>query len=201
MIAPDLISAANTIARDVGAPEQFLTRLLDEDDWSFVIKIHAMLEAGVAQLITEALGRVEMAPFIGRLPVNSERTGKLALLKELDLLSVEYRRYLSAISILRNFYVHSVNNFTTDISDYIKNLDKANRKRFIRDIMLGAPDPARINGRSLSLREFIEDNPRLHIWLSALDFLGHIHLQKASRKLSTNYLDLLSLLNEFPQSS
>ncbi len=199
MTAPDLMTAANEIAKDVGAPNNFFMDLLREDDWSFVIKTHALIEAGVGQLITGALGKSGLENFVSRLPINSERSGKLALLKDLELLQSRYRRYISALSILRNYYVHSVGNVATTIEEYICGLDEGHRKRFIRDIMLGAPDPLKIGNRKVALRVFIEDNPKVHIWISALDLLGHIHLEKQTHRIHTSYADLVEQFSDLPE--
>jgi len=45
----------------VGVPQGFLESLKNEDDWSFVIKIHALLEAAVSHLLCKTLGRDELA--------------------------------------------------------------------------------------------------------------------------------------------
>ena len=39
---------------DLGLPKGFCFKLLEEDDWSFVIKLHALLESAVSELITRA---------------------------------------------------------------------------------------------------------------------------------------------------
>lgn len=172
--------------------------LLEEDDWSFVVKTHALLEAGMAQLITHALGRAELDNFISRLPISSERSGKLALLKALKLLDARHRRFISALSVLRNFYVHSVGNIATPIADYIHNLDKTRRARFVRDCMLNAPDPVKIGNRKIPLHTFIQDNPKAHIWMSAMDLLGHIHLKRETQKIHADYAELAARFDEFP---
>jgi len=36
-------------------PDDFYNNLLKEDDWSFVIKLHSLIEASVTHLLTETL--------------------------------------------------------------------------------------------------------------------------------------------------
>jgi hypothetical protein len=43
---------------DLGLPKGFCVKLIEEDDWSFVIKLHALLENAVSELITRACVRL-----------------------------------------------------------------------------------------------------------------------------------------------
>ena len=47
----------------------FLPALAEEDDWSFIIKAHALLEAGVSQLLVHELGRPELEEIFSRLDI------------------------------------------------------------------------------------------------------------------------------------
>ena len=40
-------------SESVGAPESLITSLLTDTDWSFVIKLHALVEASLNNLLTE----------------------------------------------------------------------------------------------------------------------------------------------------
>ena len=37
--------------KKLGVPSGFVKKLLDEDDWSFIIKLHALFEASCAHLL------------------------------------------------------------------------------------------------------------------------------------------------------
>ena len=58
----------------------------DENDWSFVIKLHALVEAAVSHLLTEQLHRSELSGLFARLEISNETTGKAAFVKALALL-------------------------------------------------------------------------------------------------------------------
>ena len=80
----------------------------DENDWSFVIKAHALAEAAVSHLLTEAVKRPELSDLFSRLDMSNKTTGKAAFVKALGLLGEEERRFVSAFSELRNRLVHDV---------------------------------------------------------------------------------------------
>ena len=73
----------------IGVQSGFFESLLQEDDWSFVIKLHALLEAACTQLLLfhfkePALGRV-----LARLELSNKTTGKVAFLDALAYRQVE----------------------------------------------------------------------------------------------------------------
>ena len=61
------------IENQLGLPTGFLRSLYDhEDDWSFVIKSHAFLEAALTHLLAEHLGKEDLLPvfaYLEQIPV------------------------------------------------------------------------------------------------------------------------------------
>jgi hypothetical protein len=53
--------------------------LNDGDDWSFVIKVHALVEAALTHAITATVAREELKDFCGALAIGDTKRGKLAL--------------------------------------------------------------------------------------------------------------------------
>lgn len=51
--------AVEELVKELGLPEGFYAELLGEDDWSFIIKLHALMEAAVTGLIVAALGHFQ----------------------------------------------------------------------------------------------------------------------------------------------
>ena len=92
------------IERGLELPDGFLIRLLNErDDWSFIIKTHALVESAVNHALIAKLRKREVSKVIARLDLSNESTGKLALVKSLAF---------SSASIARSF-VGSPNSATT----------------------------------------------------------------------------------------
>ena len=81
------------IERGLELPDGFLIRLLNErDDWSFIIKTHALVESAVNHALIAKLRKREVSKVIARLDLSNESTGKLALVKSLGLAQQEIAR-------------------------------------------------------------------------------------------------------------
>jgi hypothetical protein len=60
------------LERAVGVREGFFHRLVDEDDWSFVIKLHALFEAACAHLLLFHFREPELADIVARLELSNK---------------------------------------------------------------------------------------------------------------------------------
>lgn len=69
-----------------GLPKGFIQGLLKEDDWSFVIKLHALIEASVAHMLTARLGE-NLSEFVHGMNLRG-RTSKLSLARALECLGL-----------------------------------------------------------------------------------------------------------------
>lgn len=105
-----------------------LFKILSEDDWSFVIKMHAFIEAMVTELLLTQINDVRIRPTIERLPLCDEQAGKLKMAKDLELLDASERRFIKMFSNLRNNLAHRIENVDFTFKDHINSLDK-NQKR------------------------------------------------------------------------
>jgi hypothetical protein len=120
------------IENQLGLPTGFLLHLYThEDDWSFVIKSHAFLEAALTHLLADHLGKEDLLPVFAYLETSNVRTGKLAFVKAFDLLDKGARRFIHTLSELRNDLVHEVSNVNFNFADYVANLSDKERKEFI----------------------------------------------------------------------
>jgi uncharacterized protein YutE (UPF0331/DUF86 family) len=109
---------------DLKEKSTFIIELLSQNDWSFIIKSHAYLEAVVTQLIIDHLDESSLKGFVERLPLSDSQTGKIAILKELDILEPETRKFIRWFSELRNSIVHKVENIDFDLKSHFLKLDK-----------------------------------------------------------------------------
>lgn len=120
------------IENQLGLPVGFLRGLYDhEDDWSFVIKAHAFLEAALTHLLADHLGREDLLPVFAYLETSNVRTGKLAFVKAFDLLDKGARRFIHTLSELRNDLVHEVSNVGFNFAAYVSSLSDKERKEFV----------------------------------------------------------------------
>ena len=143
----------------------------DENDWSFIIKLHALVEAAVSHLLTEQLHRPELAELFARLDISNKATGKAAFVEVLALLDKPERRFMSSLSELRNKLVHDVRNVDFDLIRHIDNMSKDQRDAFLNNFNLlstGITDDA---------RNLFRHDPRQALWYSGIAFLGVVYLR------------------------
>lgn len=174
----------------VGVEAGFFARLYDEDDWSFIIKLHALFEAACSNLLSFHFNEPELDEIFVRLELSGKIIGKTVFLGRLGLLGKEWRRFISALSELRNDLVHDIRQSNFKLEQYIQSLDSNALKSFavafspyesILRLMVDFPfkspeDQARVKKQSTieSVLERAKADPKAHIWFGAYSTLVHI---------------------------
>ena len=128
----DLHEAVNQITKEMNLPENFLENLRKDDDWSFIIKAHAFLEAILTHALTESLAKPELAELIANLEISDTRKGKTRFAQALKILSNDAINFVNNFSKLRNDLVHKIENVSFSFSQYIDTLDNNQKKSFIK---------------------------------------------------------------------
>lgn len=157
----------------LGIPSGFFESLDDDDenDWSFVIKLHTLIEAAVSNLLTESLKRSELSDLFARLALSDKMTGKVAFVKQLGLLEKSELRFISSLSKLRNLLIHDVRNVNFDFEKHVANMNKQKRQQFLKDFNIISTE---VNNDMKNL--FFLD-PRQAVWYSGMAFLGIVYLK------------------------
>ena len=157
------------IESEVGVPPGFLGRLRKEDDWSFIIKIHALLEAAVSHLLCKTLGRDELADVFSFTELSGRRAGKMAFVKSLDLLKKPDRRFVSSLSELRNMLVHNVQNAHFDLKRHVSGFSEDRLLRFAKDFdSFSGGTTVDYEGEKLAPEAVFRRDPKTAIWWSAM---------------------------------
>ena len=187
--------AVRVMEKQLGLPTGFFVRLHDEDDWSFVIKLHALMEAAVTYLLAEHFGDQRLGKFFDRLEMSNPRVGKLALLNELDLLPSEARTFLQKLSELRNNRVHDIREVGFDLERYILSLPSGKVKAFVNQLspkrLVGAT-PKRPNPSVEELREFFSKNLKILMMQFAAMILELVHLKRQGSVIKRTGLSRVS---------
>jgi hypothetical protein len=125
--------AVQQLIAEIGLPAEFLPALSSDSDWTFLIKLHALIEAAVTHALVVHSGKDEAREVFANLELSSTKTGKLAFSKVfLDLLP-EDRRFIRSFSELRIILVHDVRNVTFTLSDHFSGLPLEKQRLFVRD--------------------------------------------------------------------
>lgn len=154
-------------------PEGFIDSLINEDDWSLIIKAHALIESATSNMLTLYFGKNELWNIFSRLEMNNKKTGKLAFLSELNLLNNRQRGFISSLSELRNTVVHSVSNVNFSLVDYLKSSDSNRRTQYLKTLNLRLKSIS-IAGRVVEGDNLILQFPKQVIWSSLIECLSVI---------------------------
>jgi len=173
----------------IGLKEDFFKNLLNEDDWSFVIKLHALIEAIVTSLLVFHFNEKKLTQIFSRLELSNKTTGKLAFLKETGLLGDDNIKYINSLSELRNKLVHNIENCNIELINFVERLDKNQLKKFAT-YMRPSESVVRVivemghdenldkdlirQSEIKSLIDFAKKEPKTHIWLGAYSLLVSI---------------------------
>ncbi|NID08577.1 hypothetical protein [Fibrivirga algicola] len=179
-------SGIQVLQEKLGLSSDFFKRLLEEDDWSFVIKLHALIEASCTDLLLHHFDEPVLKIIISRLELSNKSSGKIAFIKELELLGDTYRRYISALSEWRNSFVHNVQNCNASLDKIVASMDKNQIKKFALDfspyetnLQKFAKMPLDLLDDSIRkqidtnrLIERAKRNPKFHIWFGGYNLLA-----------------------------
>jgi len=186
---PDNIDPAILeLERMIGVKSGFFANLLQEDDWTFVIKLQALFEAACTHLLLYHFKEPKLAEAITRIEFSGRPVGKVAMLENLELLGVRGRRLLSTLAELRNSLVHDVRNAEFSLQDYVGSLksdalqrfavafspsETLTRKAMQHPKLAKSLDPRLIEQSTIeSVVERARQDPKLHIWLGAYGTLS-----------------------------
>lgn len=160
--------AVRALQTQLALPTGFLSRLQREDDWSFVIKCHTLMEASLTFLLVSALQDKRTEDFVSRLSITNRRTGKLALVQALHLLDADHMRFIEVLSTLRNQVAHRIENVSFTFEKHVSSLPEKARKDFLNGLDAYSLDVHHTAG--------LRDKPKLLLWLGLLIILTAIHI-------------------------
>ncbi len=112
-------------------PRGFFDKLLNEDDWSFIIKLHSFVEAICTDVLTYHFGESKLRDILAQLELGNQKIGKIAFLRKVGLISSETKRIIMELSKLRNSYVHKIDDVSKSLTDKFSELDKNQKKQFL----------------------------------------------------------------------
>ena len=150
-----------------------LFSLLEEDDWSLVIKGHALIESVITELILLQTNENKLKPIIERLPLHDSQASKIKILKIYSLITVEQSRFIKKLSELRNNLAHKIENINFLFDEHVKTFDKNQSKFWIKSLTWYAEDQ---ETRETYSKAAIE-NPKFAIWMAIFMFVSSFVIQ------------------------
>jgi hypothetical protein len=142
------------LEKDLHAPAGFLTDLFVVDDWSVIIKSHALIEGAVTFLLSSVLDP-RLRPVFADMPLGRVKSEKLEFTKALDLLTQEERGFIRVLSALRNALAHDVTHLGFKLQDHLNSLDEKQRAAFLISLAFDLPADEKTNWVA-----FIRERPK-----------------------------------------
>jgi hypothetical protein len=200
-MSADMFTDIKQFEQRLGLPEGFYERLIREDDWSFVIKLHALLEAACAHILATRLHAPELEQSLAYLDLANSKCGKVVLLRELGAITADQATILRRLAELRNALVHNITKVAFSFPAYVASRDKQQLDHFITSFGHGVADTVHIGQQVVSRKEFVQSNPKLALWLTAAEVLACLHLEMENAQLRLERLALAKYANLTGQST
>ncbi len=180
----ELDEAIYCMEKEMGIHKGFFNSLEKEDDWSFIIKTHAFMEALLSRVLAEALGRAELLTVFSQVEMSNAKSGKLAFAESLSLLDKQQRKMLRMLSELRNLCAHDITYVDFNLIDHVKKMDKQQREGFFNAFNYFASRED-LEQRHHIVDEIIQQSPKAAIWLSMMHFTGLMYWKRENARLET----------------
>jgi hypothetical protein len=188
----DLLNTANSdsdpvdaeiraLEQRLGLPEGFWAHLLDEDDWSCVIKLNGLIEAACTHALIARLRCPEIADQLAQLEIAGSKCGKTAFLSALGCITKQQVTFIRKLAELRNDLVHNIGNAGFEFGAYLGAMEGGKRREFVKGLgyVFGDPVIHIASGKETPLSDFFGKQPKLVVLLGARDVLACLHLEYA----------------------
>ena len=183
------------LEKNIGLSTGYYSKLLSEDDWSFTIKLSALFEAVATEALSIKFGDSRVTESLSYLEYANPKSGKIVFLEKLGVITKEQFKFLKKLAELRNKLVHTISSTNFCFNDYIEDLDKNQKNNFVEIYGLGINKELKIKGHSLTSKDFILENPKISIWITAKEILACIHADYSNHakveQIKTKYWNTL----------
>jgi hypothetical protein len=158
-----------------------------EDDWSFLVKIYALVETTCSRMLTEEFGKLEALDAFANVPMGTSKSGKLAFCKALGLLQRQDIFFIEQLGWLRNKFVHDVVNTQVPLGNFIAALN-SDKKKELANALTGNLKNIVTDDVELASSEFFSMNPSAVIWISATRVLELMRVRLVMGKKRQEFL-------------
>lgn len=173
-----LVDLGLSLCSELKGKYDFLFDLLKEDDWSFIIKAHALIEAAVTEMIIQHIGQESLKSTIELLPLSDTKIGKIAIAKQLGLVTPEERKFVRWFSELRNLLVHRVENVNFSFEIYLTTLDSNQKDSWKKSIIwFNKDDPSYKQMQLLSV-----EKPKVAVFIALYLFISFCSISANTSK-------------------
>jgi len=162
------------LTESLGISDALLGSLSSDDDWTFVIKLHGILEAGLNHLLLTHLDNPKLNRIVSKLETSNPQIGKIAFLKAYNLLPDEALKFIQLFSEIRNKAVHDIKNFDLNLVEHTKTLDGKQLRNWMTALASGLFPTTKIDDVDVPSTDVVRDNPRYGIFCSCLAIMVRV---------------------------
>jgi len=177
----------------LGLPEGFYLGLFNDGDWSFVIKLNALIEASCTHALVARLHAPELSGPLSSLDLGHSKYGKVALLRALGALSSDQANVLQLLYQLRNTLAHDIKQVSFSFEQHLAAMDKQQRSNFFRGAGHGVNLVVGVDGKEMGRDEFVANNPKLALWMTVAEIIACLYLEHEASQVRLERLALESL--------
>ena len=182
--------SAREICRLFNLPDSFLEDLLKGDDWTFILRLHALLETAITWSLEVHFQPHPIGDFLTKLNLSGKGSSKLELADQLGILDQDSNKFISGINSIRNRLAHNIRNLSFDLERYVDELSPEHRKQFVSTCCALA-DPKVVADTLKQGRVSNVPAPKLILWTEGILVIAMI-LEKTRLKQPQHGDDELS---------
>lgn len=173
----DIFSDVDELLKQLSLPKDFYRKLLEDDDWSFIIKLNALVDAASTHALVARFHAPELLDSLSRLDLGHSKFGKVVLLRKISAITSEQKKVFIELYELRNLVAHDVSNVTFSFSEYVKTLNNSRLKSFVCNLVHGIKEEVSFSGMLVKRDEFVKSNPKLSMWLTVSEIIACLNFE------------------------
>jgi len=176
---PGIFSGLDRLEVALKVPPHFFEKLLHEEDWTFIVKLHALMEAALTMLLGEQLNtgsqdNPRLTDAVSNLDMSAVRVGKVTLANALGLIREDEARLIRYLSTLRNVFVHQIQNVALRLDAHVASMDKNQRDNFLRVLIR---PPLSLDQVTEAVKADILAKPKGMLWVAFCSVMFEILLK------------------------
>lgn len=188
-VAPILKAVGDQTSNNLARAQAYITRTQKDDDWSFVIKMQALVEAALTDAVISRIGDGTLKKLVERLPIADAQIGKLAFAKEMGLLEKDQLAFVRRMAELRNRLAHRIEDIDFTFQEHLATFKAEQLKTWKVTIAFFAEGLV----ESTRWQEVAEKQPRFAIAMAVIVLIGSLEISKSKDVTSRMLQDAMTV--------
>jgi hypothetical protein len=164
-----------------------LNFIVNGDDWSFIIKLVAIIESTLTRLLLEKSGDIKFINLFESISLSR----KIDLLFELRQYSLKKKTFIKNIKKKRNKLAHDSNELDFKFKIFIKELDNNQRNELLHAINI-----SKDNKYNDSYRKLVFNDTKIAIWVNILPLLLVFDFTRETLKMEKELEEISAVKTE-----